>query len=399
MKHSRVFLFFLVSLYGFCDGHGLGQEVVVHLADKVVKTSAIKNVCQRWLDENQYVMSIDDKNGKPLKQKIVSVGTSQTPWYCVFRFNDEPYNDVVCTPDQEFYLFQSHQRVFAHQLKIGDVLCAKDKKFARISYVHHVKQNLPVYLIEVKGSHTFFVGRNGILTHNFALPAMYIGLSAAWGAGATTGGCAGSFLGPVTIVGGIVVGGFVGLLVHAVVSEHNRIGRYQLETTTPFYAVHRSGHDFEEDDPFNDNGDRPVIILEASGGAPTPPNPWDDKDKWQVPHKTPPEDVDAKIDPEKFRKAVEHATTVNNLNHYFGKQKHGFDKILHKMGCPKDIDIQKKLVEEILYEVHKCKDLPIEGTYKDMYIIVYDVTVCVRTYVGDGIIKISTMFCRSQNVL
>lgn len=57
---------------------------------------------------------------------------------------------------------------------------------------------------------------HAVLTHNMLAPvSVWAGLSIAFGQGAAVGGGAGSFLGPVTVVGGIVIGGLAGLAVHS----------------------------------------------------------------------------------------------------------------------------------------------------------------------------------------
>lgn len=67
------------------------------------------------------------------------------------------------------------------------------------------------------------------MTHNVALPIIWLGLSAAWGSGVAASGCAGSFFGPVTLVGGILIGGFVGLMAKAIIDEHVRNNIYRIK--------------------------------------------------------------------------------------------------------------------------------------------------------------------------
>jgi hypothetical protein len=88
----------------------------------------------------------------------------------------------------------------------------------------YVKQKVTVYTLEVAGTHTFFVGYHGALTHNMVLPiAMGLGFSVPFGA--VTGSAAGSFFGPITLAAGAALGtvaGFVtSLTLHDSVSSYD----------------------------------------------------------------------------------------------------------------------------------------------------------------------------------
>lgn len=79
---------------------------------------------------------------------------------------------------------------------------------ARFEFIAHP---LIVYALEVESTHTFCVGRFGVVTHNTLIPAASIGLSVAFGSGAATVAAAGSFFGPISLIEGFTIGGCIAL--------------------------------------------------------------------------------------------------------------------------------------------------------------------------------------------
>ena len=69
-------------------------------------------------------------------------------------------------------------------------------------------------MIEIESSHTFFVGKRSLLTHNMFLPiAVNLGFVVPFGTVVT--GAAGSFFGPIGLVGGAIIGGIIGVTLKA----------------------------------------------------------------------------------------------------------------------------------------------------------------------------------------
>lgn len=88
-------------------------------------------------------------------------------------------------------------------------------------------QPLRMYALEIENTHTFFVGKYSILTHNIVLPlAASLGFTIPFGSSAT--GTLGSFFGPVGMIGGFVIGGLVSVAFK--VLYENRIHRYKTQT-------------------------------------------------------------------------------------------------------------------------------------------------------------------------
>lgn len=112
------------------------------------KTCTIKNLFEKWLDESQFVVSYDFRYSEHSTKRIKAAVTSEVSWHCAFRFNDEPWDDVVCSPDQEFLLYR-RQWITAHRLKVGDWLTCRNERVQKISPVRHAQQKLTVYALEV----------------------------------------------------------------------------------------------------------------------------------------------------------------------------------------------------------------------------------------------------------
>ena len=212
-----IFLF----LHAIAYGHGFSADTLVQLDDGSLQTIHI--VCLRSL-HNKISVSSYNIDASCKTNQLVKVGRrSKSNCYVRlgfdFGFNDSMRNDIVCTPMQEFYMPATHKWVHAYTLKVGDALLTKDNSAKPITYIQFVQKSLTIYTLEIKKSHTFFVGNHSILTHNMLLPlAFNVGLSIPFGA--TAMGTAGSFFGPIGLIGGVVLGGIIGLTVKAMYEDH-----------------------------------------------------------------------------------------------------------------------------------------------------------------------------------
>lgn len=77
-----------------------------------------------------------------------------------------------------------------------------------------INEPLKVYSIQVKDTHTFFVGAHGVLTHNMMFPATTIALSMPLSIGCG-GGSLGTLFGPAGVISGLVIGGVIGCIISA----------------------------------------------------------------------------------------------------------------------------------------------------------------------------------------
>lgn len=226
-----VCMLFLV-LHNTTYGHGFASDTLVQLGDGSLQT--IHTVCLRSI-HNKIAVSSYNVDTSSKTNQLVKVGRrSQSNCYMRLGFdvgfNDSTRNDIVCTPMQEFYMPKTRMWIHAYTLKVGDALLTKDNIAKPITYIQFVQKPLTIYMLEIKKSHTFFVGKYLILTHNMMLPmAFNVGLSVPFGTAAM--GTAGSFFGPIGLIGGVVLGGIIGLTVRAMYED--RIPTY----TVPEYDV------------------------------------------------------------------------------------------------------------------------------------------------------------------
>jgi hypothetical protein len=222
--------YFYLSLVAFLQaslllGHGFGANTLVMLADNTWQQ--MSTLCYRALKKKVTVASYDTASSFQTAAQVVRGGRSQVNCYISFGFEEQQHrHDVSCTPTQEFYNTATHQWVPAYMLKIGDKLLCAHNVTKTVASISLIKEPLPICTLEVKRTHSFFVTRHSILTHNMVIPlAFSIGLSVPFGAAA--GGAAGGFFGPITFVAGAAIGCVVGALVKFVCNS--KIPTYSVE--------------------------------------------------------------------------------------------------------------------------------------------------------------------------
>jgi len=236
---SFLCLIFFSFLHCSISGHGFASNTLVRLDNESLQ--AIHAICLRALHKSVLVISYDAGALCTAHQYVKTGRRSKSNCYMRLGFdvgfNDTTQNDIVCTPMQEFYLPQTHQWVPVYTLKVGDALCTKDMATKQITYIQFIEKPLTAYTLEIENTHTFFVGKYSILTHNMLLPlAASIGITIPFGSVAT--GAIGSFFGSISMIGGIVVGGIVSIAIKAF--YENRILRYQIPTyNIAFIKAHR----------------------------------------------------------------------------------------------------------------------------------------------------------------
>ena len=118
--------------------------------------------------------------------------------------------------------------------------------------------------------------------------------------------------------------------------------------------------------------------------SPSPDPKKDDDDNDKLSRK----DVEA----EKIEKSAQYATTKPKLIHFFNKPMHGFDNLLDKWGGKNNINVQKKLVYQVIKKLMKFENLPNTGEFKDIPVSIEGYTIHVRGFMCEGVIKIGTMF-------
>jgi hypothetical protein len=226
MKHKLLcsLLFFLLQSFFLLEGHGFDGKTSIKRGSISWPIKQLYDNPQK--DNTLRVSSYDFETKSIHTHKIKAAGISKTNCYIRIRFDNNPTHDITCTPSQKFYVASVDDWYHAYQLCTGDqLLCAEGT--VKVAEVQCIKEPLTVYALEVKKAHTFFVGHYAILTHNMLVPwTVTAGLGIAFGTGATTGGTAGSFLGPVTCIGCAVLGGIIGCGIKIMTDD--RRAHYQL---------------------------------------------------------------------------------------------------------------------------------------------------------------------------
>lgn len=247
-------------------GHGFDHYTFVRISEG---WRTIGQVCQSVMDGKQQVLSYDFPTDSYVQQNVTSVGEAETTCYVRLCFDDVLNDDILCTPTQEFYVPTIREWVPAYKLQVGDLLLTDCGINRPITYIDFVKNPCTVYSIEVAETHNFFVGRHSILTHNVLLPALCTGFIVPFGAG--VGSAAGSFFGPITLLGGAAVGSVIGLVVKAVVGDS--LPRYQL--TFDANEVEKQLKNNADQHKNNENAQAPGKPTEDDGYY--PPKKWDGK--------------------------------------------------------------------------------------------------------------------------
>lgn len=227
------------------------------------------------------VLGYDFEKSDYSEQKIASIALFRTNCYVSLKFDNDSFHDINCSPAQEFYLPHSKEWVSASNLKANDMLLTKHNNLKQVKSIELVKEPLELSTIEVKEIHNFFAGYHCVLTHNIPLPALYLGFSVAFGSGAVAGASAGSFFGPITIFGGAIIGGLIGIGI--LLCKEPKIHKCNLIFDT--HSIEESMNQFpytfknkekgkSQPKPNGDSGAQaPGKPTEADGY--TPPKKWD----------------------------------------------------------------------------------------------------------------------------
>lgn len=290
---------------------------------------------------------------------------------------------LIVSHDQKFYVPAVQAWKIARYLEPGEYLSNNKNELIQIQEVIDIEDAIELFELSLTGNHTFFITDQNILVHN-AAPVVAICLTWLFGGGSVEFAGIGATL--------CALGVSIGIKWFA--DKKKKRDRDLVFDVTP------------------------GSLCATGGGAPDPndPDPWEDKDKHnnKFPDKKPDNEPDKKHDPdkvpdqqpseqkkisdkEKFEEAVKHATTETKLTHFFENNlhDHGFNRLLNQLGGIESIDAQKKLVEQIITELMKSGNLPAEGTHGEALVSLMGETINVRLFMGEGIIKIGTMFISS----
>lgn len=215
MQKMRVFLLIitLLSFSSFIYSHGFGCFSYAKSSDKGYFLAG-------QIKRNQQLFSYNGNTHEYMSSTVKTTGTSITNCYFTISFPQRK-NDITCTPTQLFYLPEFDRWVPAFQLQIEDELLTAFGDHIPITGLEFVREQLFVYSFEIKDTHTLFVGSQSVLAHNMIIPGFFMGVSVSFGSGATSGGAMGSFFGPITLIGGVVIGGLIGIAAYNLGCDHS----------------------------------------------------------------------------------------------------------------------------------------------------------------------------------
>ena len=215
-----IFLFFSNSFYG----HGFSDNTLVKLSDGSHAT--IYSICLYALDHKLSIVSCDIGKLCTINQLVETGKRSKCNCSIRLGFTDQynQANDITCTPLQEFYVPAISKWLPAYMLTPGDALLTENLTTKTIVYKEFVEKPLKIYMLEVQNTHTFFVGKDSILTHNIFLPVT-IGMGFAISFGSFATGTVGSFFGPIGLAMGFAFGGIAGIAFKALYEK--RVPRYK----------------------------------------------------------------------------------------------------------------------------------------------------------------------------
>ena len=218
---------FLLSLLAdhALSAHGFASTTLIRSSKKhswfIIEQTAYRSKERK----KQCVTSYDPDTASWTTKRVTGGAYATTNCYCRLSFDEDPHNDIICSPTQLFYRFADAVWVPAYELKVNDLLLAEQGTHICLHNLVLVKEHLKLHTIQVEDTHTFLVGVYGIVAHNMLVPvSAVVGLTVPFGV--EWGGAAGSFFGPPGIIGGIVIGGLLGCVIKSCTT--NKVREYQL---------------------------------------------------------------------------------------------------------------------------------------------------------------------------
>jgi len=267
--------YFFGSLFSL-EGHGFVGSTPIPICNKT-GTVYLSDVCWRVVKKwKQWCIATYNLDNTTLEHGTVihsAMTTTPSCVYLTYGDADGIYTDaIICTPWQEFYLYDTREWVPLYALIPGMRLTSLDGYHVLIS-LEQVAEEQEVYSIEVQNTHTFFAGKYGLLTHNMVLPwALSAGFSIPFGAAA--GGTTGSFFGPVTMLAGATIGTIIGAVIE--IALNRQMPLYDLGINNDIWQnvlfVQNTG-------PSNDRSQLPA----GNNDGLDPKQPKKDDDKEQLP--------------------------------------------------------------------------------------------------------------------
>ena len=114
------------------------------------------------------VLSYNEKTGKNEYQNITNVLVFENKSEVLYTLTIDDGNTIKATEDHRFYTYRDdkYQFIAIKKLHIGDVVQYADGTHHKIINITNVPIKETVYNLTIDNNHNFYVGKNGILTHN-----------------------------------------------------------------------------------------------------------------------------------------------------------------------------------------------------------------------------------------
>lgn len=261
---------FLLSLLAdhALSAHGFASTTLIRSSKKhswfIIEQTAYRSKERK----KQCVTSYDPDTASWTTKRVTGGAYATTNCYCRLSFDEDPHNDIICSPTQLFYRFADAVWVPAYELKVNDLLLAEQGTHICLHNLVLVKEHLKLHTIQVEDTHTFLVGVYGIVAHNMLVPvSAVVGLTVPFGV--EWGGAAGSFFGPPGVIGGIVIGGLLGCAIKSCTS--NQVREYQLVFDPAKIQQHLNGNSQDK----NNSAQAPGMPTKEDGFVPS--KNWDGK--------------------------------------------------------------------------------------------------------------------------
>lgn len=259
---------FLLSLLAdhALSAHGFASTTLIRSSKKhswfIIEQTAYRSKERK----KQCVTSYDPDTASWTTKRVTGGAYATTNCYCRLSFDEDPHNDIICSPTQLFYRFADAVWVPAYELKVNDLLLAEQGTHICLHNLVLVKEHLKLHTIQVEDTHTFLVGVYGIVAHNMLVPvSAVVGLTVPFGV--EWGGAAGSFFGPPGIIGGIVIGGLLGCVIKSCTT--NKVREYQLVFDPAKIQQHLNDNSQDK----NNSAQAPGMPTKEDGYI--PPKGWD----------------------------------------------------------------------------------------------------------------------------
>ncbi|MDR3550585.1 MAG: polymorphic toxin-type HINT domain-containing protein [Candidatus Babeliales bacterium] len=215
--YFRALCIVVLTLNGIVMPHGFSSHTMIAMPHDEGLMS-IDHMANYKQQKKHDVASYDTRTRKFVKNCVKATSVRKSNCFFVISFKQCNASDIACTYAQQFYKVSDRTWIAAHKIEQGDVLLCRDNTFCQVASVMLINEPLEVYTIEVENTHTFLVGRQGLVTHNTVIPMITMaGLSIPLSTGC--GGTIGAPLGPVGICAGIVIGGAIGYIINSCVSK------------------------------------------------------------------------------------------------------------------------------------------------------------------------------------